>query len=411
MGKYIVWLFVLLLFPYFILAECNPYNTPNILTKDYFNLWDNLDFYLDINSAQINRNSSFSYAHMNSSLSTFNMNSEGVISFVPKEIGTHKIMILAYTKDDCYDSKIVTFNVNERPNLSINPVNRSLEMDEGKGLLFSVSANKNISYEWYLDDKLMSNKTKFGYFPSYNASGDHVIKLVTFWIKNYREEFYWDIFVFNVNRKPVLLKKFPKVSIATKLNSNMFNLHDYFMDPDNDSLTFSFVDIPAKSGAFLDTAKVSILFIDGFARANTFTDTGYKFVKFIANDSFGKSVESNKVEINVYWSVLTLKRILCGDDICSNEEACSTCPADCGVCDAACTPSWVCEDWGFCQLIEIQIRHCIDINNCDLNIDRPEEVQTCEYIPNCGDEIQNQDEEGIDCGGVCDACPTCFDNV
>ena len=29
----------------------------------------------------------------------------------------------------------------------------------------------------------------------------------------------------------------------------------------------------------------------------------------------------------------------------------------------------------------------------------------------CSDEIQNQDETGVDCGGSCKACPTCKDGI
>jgi len=31
--------------------------------------------------------------------------------------------------------------------------------------------------------------------------------------------------------------------------------------------------------------------------------------------------------------------------------------------------------------------------------------------PSCNDGIQNQDEDGVDCGGVCDACPSCEDGI
>ena len=31
--------------------------------------------------------------------------------------------------------------------------------------------------------------------------------------------------------------------------------------------------------------------------------------------------------------------------------------------------------------------------------------------PTCTDGLQNQDEEGVDCGGVCEACPTCYDGI
>eukprot|EP00121_Abeoforma_whisleri_P009049 Awhi_evm1s8314 len=35
----------------------------------------------------------------------------------------------------------------------------------------------------------------------------------------------------------------------------------------------------------------------------------------------------------------------------------------------------------------------------------------CTACPTCDDNTQNQDETDIDCGGVCDACPTCFDLI
>ena len=31
--------------------------------------------------------------------------------------------------------------------------------------------------------------------------------------------------------------------------------------------------------------------------------------------------------------------------------------------------------------------------------------------PTCDDGLKNQDEEGVDCGGVCEACPTCYDGI
>ncbi len=38
-------------------------------------------------------------------------------------------------------------------------------------------------------------------------------------------------------------------------------------------------------------------------------------------------------------------------------------------------------------------------------------VQPSEDLASCYDDIQNQNEEGVDCGGVCEACPTCFDGI
>ena len=31
--------------------------------------------------------------------------------------------------------------------------------------------------------------------------------------------------------------------------------------------------------------------------------------------------------------------------------------------------------------------------------------------PTCNDGVQNQNEEGVDCGGLCPTCETCFDGI
>ncbi|NQV08358.1 hypothetical protein HQ529_00735, partial [Candidatus Woesearchaeota archaeon] len=58
------------------------------------------------------------------------------------------------------------------------------------------------------------------------------------------------------------------------------------------------------------------------------------------------------------------------------------------------------------------------IQNCQLMFDGlalcEEDVDCggpCEACPTCYDGILNQNEEGIDCGGECDACPTCYDGL
>ncbi|MAG79242.1 hypothetical protein CMI40_02600 [Candidatus Pacearchaeota archaeon] len=63
-----------------------------------------------------------------------------------------------------------------------------------------------------------------------------------------------------------------------------------------------------------------------------------------------------------------------------------------------------------------QIRRCFDINNCNLTIKKPLEMQGCHFTvnPNCNDNIKNCHDGDcellIDCGGPCNKCPTCSDN-
>ena len=75
--------------------------------------------------------------------------------------------------------------------------------------------------------------------------------------------------------------------------------------------------------------------------------------------------------------------VVCDSDgICDAGETTTTCPSDCHV-------TAVCDSDGICDTGET-------VANC---------YADC-YTPTCSDDIKNQDETGIDCGGVCTACQT-----
>ncbi|NUM25696.1 MAG: carboxypeptidase regulatory-like domain-containing protein [Candidatus Buchananbacteria bacterium] len=74
----------------------------------------------------------------------------------------------------------------------------------------------------------------------------------------------------------------------------------------------------------------------------------------------------------------------CGNGICESGENHVACAQDCV---EACQPNWTCNGWGACAN-GVQSRECYDLNNCNLNLDRPPEVRAC--------------------GGDCEvACSTC----
>ncbi|VVB82585.1 Uncharacterised protein [uncultured archaeon] len=98
---------------------------------------------------------------------------------------------------------------------------------------------------------------------------------------------------------------------------------------------------------------------------------------------------------------MTVQGASCGDGTCGDEETCSTCESDCGVCTTenstdnsteddslstlttetiTCTPSWECGDWQEC-IGGTQIRVCTDLNNCGSG-EIPPTSQSCTVIEN-----------------------------
>lgn len=135
----------------------------------------------------------------------------------------------------------------------------------------------------------------------------------------------------------------------------------------------------------------------------------------------------------------------CGDGTCNTGETCDSCAADCGCssgqyCDSgSCvddeegyddedddssssssgssskqTPvskftgnsvkkscNWKCSEWSECA-DGVQTRTCQDSNNCASEEGKPSLSQACKMPETCFDKIKNQNEKGVDCGGICD---------
>ncbi len=76
-----------------------------------------------------------------------------------------------------------------------------------------------------------------------------------------------------------------------------------------------------------------------------------------------------------------------------------------------CIVDWQCEIWGDCSAEGIQKRVCRNTGTCPDSFGvAPITERDCSYTSSCEDGIQNQDEEGVDCGGQCPPCLECFDD-
>lgn len=79
---------------------------------------------------------------------------------------------------------------------------------------------------------------------------------------------------------------------------------------------------------------------------------------------------------------------------------------------AACYETWECTEWSPC-IDGKKIRTCEDIYNCGTEFFKKANEMLCVIgaKPTCSDGLQNQDEQGIDCGGSCETCKTCDDGI
>ncbi len=73
--------------------------------------------------------------------------------------------------------------------------------------------------------------------------------------------------------------------------------------------------------------------------------------------------------------------------------------------ECVCIENWWCDAWGYCNSSGTQTRQCMDMHTCGTENSLPLLERSCEYIPTCYDNILNQGEEGVDCGGPCIKCP------
>ncbi|MBW3003658.1 hypothetical protein KY337_03780, partial [Candidatus Woesearchaeota archaeon] len=120
-------------------------------------------------------------------------------------------------------------------------------------------------------------------------------------------------------------------------------------------------------------------------------------------------------------------RSYCGDGGCGYGESCSSCVADCGACVeqptgifariiswfkvitgaavAECNERWVCSDWTAYDEDGYRQRECSDTRNCGTYFSKPSDKEFCSYIDiGCSNGVLDQNEDDIDCGGVCDPC-------
>jgi len=197
------------------------------------------------------------------------------------------------------------------------------------------------------------------------------------------------------NRDPVLISTMPNETWNEDTILTGRDLDDYFTEPDGETLTYTSTGVTN-----IDVSIDNVTYVVTYTPQGNFY--GDRTVKFYAYDPHDARAESNII----YLSVIDVP------------EPVSTPPSGGGGGGGIriiCEELWECSEWGKCLASGIQIRTCIDLAGCGTEFKKPFESMDCEYVGTCSDLIKNchQDlcEVGVDCGGPCPTCPTCFDNI
>ena len=337
--------------------------------------------------------------------------STGALSYTAPAtfLGTFYVEIMASDdkgKNYSLVKSITVDNENFAPTItSFTPEDLETELEAGYEYEFKYTANDPdndpLSTAWYLNGTLKSTNDTFVYFPSDSDIGKHAL-ILTISDGLLNDSLTWNITVIPKNNAPVLKSNIP--NLEWKQNNekeNAFDLDDYFYDPDGNQLVYSFIG--------LKNISVKINFTDNTVSFTPDSDWhGTEYIIFVADDG-NLLVYSNNI-------TLTVKPIgaICGDNVKEGTEECDgtdnsacgvySCKEDCSCYTPGCSANWQCTDWSNCPVNGQQTRTCTDINRCNTQSGKPEETRSCTYTPTCTDNIKNQNEEGIDCGGLCKAC-------
>ncbi len=205
----------------------------------------------------------------------------------------------------------------------------------------------------------------------------------------------FELKVINLNDPPYLIKPLPSFGLVEGSLIVPFYLLDYFNDSDlkyGDHLSFLYSKNDSKISITIDaTSRVLVKASDCPFRA---------LAIFTAVDDYNATANSNPVYINVN---------------CQGETGQGAAGAGGGFGGGGfprmCIPDWQCGPWHQCMPNGTQYRKCIDKNVCDIDNYEHYIWRNCTYYAQCFNGIKDENEEGIDCGGPCPPCGSCFDGI
>ncbi|MBA3064199.1 hypothetical protein FP803_02055, partial [Candidatus Woesearchaeota archaeon] len=253
----------------------------------------------------------------------------------------------------------------------------------------SVNMSFNHSSLLYEYTKSFSSPGTFDYLVFCNASGVLLNGFYPLGTINKTDDFTI------TNRAPVLISIMPNETWNEDTILTGRDLDDYFMEPDGETLTYVSTGVPNINVSINNVTHV----VTYIPQANFH---GNRTIKFYAYDPHNARAESNIVYLFVI-------------DVPEADSTSASGGGGGGGTRIICEELWECTEWGKCLPSGIKTRTCKDLAECGTEFRKLFESVSCEYIGTCFDIIKNchQDlcEVGVDCGGPCPTCPTCFDGI
>lgn len=209
------------------------------------------------------------------------------------------------------------------------------------------------------------------------------------------------------NRAPIFLGNISNITMEQNAFF-AFNISGNFTDPDGENLTFGFSD--------LEDITIALNQSTGIVNITPLNFIGLRFVRFFANDTKNATFSGN-ISINVQASQASAS---------AASSSSSSSPSGSGSGGYICRLDWQCSEWADCDS-GLQTRKCrlvevpdtVKLSSCP-QLTVPQQARNC-TVPadanaakgTCMDEIKNQNEENIDCGGACIPCQdnTAIDNT
>ncbi len=401
--KRMIWILLFITIISLVNAQerCLPGDVPDLDIPNSMVLNEDENFIYFINST---KTVTYSWAPINISMDFDIDKKTGIIDLNPthEDVGRHSVFIIVTTPKGCFDIERLDIIVYDKPVITnYEPNKKQIRIQETEYIIFTINATTStnkLEYEWYHSDRILKEETqKYIFRTNFTSSGTHYITAVAKDSRKMNSSYEWIVSVGERNRPPYFKYDPPSIVVGNNTKGILFNIYDYVYDPDGDNLEFKTYFIEEnKPENLINESKIITVntnLLGDFSLERIAEIYIKQHIRIEAKDPSGARTLSKPFTVRLATEEDTF-------DLFQRQSVIEKCEVKIR-----------CEEWSECLPTNIKVRECRDINNCNNESKKIIESEECDYDANCDDNIKNQGEEGVDCGGPCEPCPTCNDGI